>query len=91
VPARLELHQQLIGPVHGVEVAGDALRPAVLPLGHEVRTFQHGHVLLYGGKRHVIARGQFTDRRVGVHDPRQNVAARGIGQCPEQLVQGGGR
>ena len=32
-------------------------------------------------------RGEFAHGRVGVHDPRQNVAPRGIGERPEQLVQ----
>jgi hypothetical protein len=31
-------------------------------------------------------RGEFAHRRVGVHDPRQNVATRGIGERPEQLI-----
>jgi hypothetical protein len=32
-------------------------------------------------------RGEFAHGRVGVHYPRQNVAPRGIGERPEQLVQ----
>jgi hypothetical protein len=45
-------------------------------------------VFLHRGKRHVVVRGEFAHGRVGVHDPRQNVATRGIGERPEQLVQG---
>jgi hypothetical protein len=45
-------------------------------------------VFLHGGKRHVVVRGEFAHGRVGAHDPRQNVATRGIGERPEQLIQG---
>jgi hypothetical protein len=91
LPALLELRQQAIGTAHGVGVAGHALRATVLPLGHQLSTFQHGHVLLHGCKRHLVSRGQLADGRVGVHHARQDVAARGIGQRPEQLVQVVGR
>jgi hypothetical protein len=91
VPALLELRQQTIGTAHGGGVAGHALRATVPPLGHQPSTFQHGHVLLHGCKRHLVSRGQLADRRVGVHHARQDVAPRGIGQRPEQLVQVVGR
>jgi hypothetical protein len=81
----------MVRPSHGVGIARHALRAAVSPLGHQLRAFQHGHVLLHGGKRHLVSRGQFADRCVGVHHTRQNVAPRGIGQGPEQLVQVVGR
>jgi hypothetical protein len=45
-------------------------------------------VLLHGGKRHLVARRQLADGSVGVHHARQDVAARGVGQGPEQLVEG---
>jgi len=32
-------------------------------------------------------RGEFAHGCVGVHDPRQDIAPRGIGERPEQLVQ----
>jgi hypothetical protein len=32
-------------------------------------------------------RGELAHGRIGVHYPRQNVAPRGIGERPEQLVQ----
>jgi len=87
VPALLELREQTIGASHRVGVAGHALRATVLPLGHKLSTFQHGHVLLHGCKRHLVPRRQLADGRVGVHHAGQNVAPRGIGQRPEQLVQ----
>jgi hypothetical protein len=91
LPALLELHQHSVGTAHGVGVAGHALRATVFPLGHQLSTFQHGHVLLHGCKRHLVARGQLADGRIGVHHARQDVAPRGIGQRPEQVIQVVGR
>jgi hypothetical protein len=42
---------------------------------------------LHRGKRHVVLCSEFAHGRVSVHDPRQDVAPRGIGERPEQLVQ----
>ena len=91
LPAFLELREQTVGAAYGVGIAGHALRAAVLPLGHQLGTFQHGHVLLHGCKRHLVSRGQLADRRVGVHHARQDVTPRGIGQRPEQMIQVVGR
>ena len=44
-------------------------------------------MFLDGGKRHVVVGGKLADRRVGVHHPLQDVATRGVGERPEQLVQ----
>jgi hypothetical protein len=63
------------------------LRAAVLPLGHQLSTLEDSDVLLHGGKRHSVSRCQLADGRVGVHHARQNVAPRGIGQGPEQMVE----
>jgi hypothetical protein len=87
VPALLELREQSSGPPQGIRVAGHALGAAVLPLRHQARALQDGHVLLDGGKRHVVMRGEFAHGRVGIHDPRQDVATRGIGEGPKQLIQ----
>jgi hypothetical protein len=91
VPALLELRQQTIGTTDGVGVAGHALGAAVLALGHQLSTFQDGDVLLHGGKRHRVSRRQLADRRVSDHDARQDVAPGGVGERPEQLVEGLGR
>ena len=88
MPTQLELSEQSGGATQHLEVAGHALGAAVFPLRDEAGALEHGHVLLNRGKRHVVPRGELTDGRVGVHDPRQNVAARGIGQCTEQLIEG---
>jgi hypothetical protein len=87
----LELREQSSGTTHGIGVASHALGAAVLALCHEPGTLQHGDVFLHGSKRHVIVRGQLADGRVGAHHSRQDVATRGIGERPEQLVQGVGR
>lgn len=87
VPALLELRKQLRGTTHRIGVAGHALRAAVPPLGDQPRTFQHGHVFLHSGKRHVVMRRELAHGRVSVHDSRQNVAPRGIGERPEHLVE----
>ena len=87
----LELREQSSGPPQGIRVAGHALGAAVLALGHQARALQDGHVLLDGGKRHVVVRGEVAHGGIGVHDPRQNVATRGIGQRPKQLIQSVGR
>jgi hypothetical protein len=81
------LREQHIDPADGVRIAGHALGAAILPLDHQSGTFQHGHVLLHGRKRHLVSRGQFTDGRVGVEHPRQDVPTGGIGQRTEELVQ----
>ena len=87
----LEPFEQSSRATHRFEVAGDALGAAVPPLRHEAGTLQHGHVFLHGGKRHVVPCGELAHGRVGVHDPRQDVAARGIGECAEHVVQDVGR
>jgi hypothetical protein len=69
-------------------IAGYSLGAAVLPLGYETRPFQYGHMLLHGGKGHVVAGRQLGDGRLCGHDPRQDVAPRRIGEGPEQLIQG---
>jgi hypothetical protein len=91
VPALLELREQSSGPPQSIRVAGHALRAAVLPLRHQARPLQDGHMLLDGGKRHVIVRGEFAHGRVVIHDPRQDVATRGIGEGPKQPIQSEGR
>ena len=91
LPALLELGQQSSRTAHRIGLAGHALSASVPALGDQTRAFQHGHVFLHRGKRHVVMRREFTHGRVGVHYPRQNVAPRGIGERPEQLVQGLGR
>jgi len=65
---------------HRIGVPGYALGAAILAFGHQPGTLQHGHVFLHGGKRHVVMRGEFAHGRVGVHDPRQDVATRRIGE-----------
>jgi hypothetical protein len=91
VPALLELRKQSSSTPKGIRVAGHALGASIPPLRYQPGTLQHGHVLLHGGKRHVVVRGEFAHGRVGVHDPRQDVATRGIGERPKQLIQGVGR
>lgn len=87
-PPCLELRQQAIGQAHGVGIAGDALGAAVLALRHQPRPFEHGHVLLHGGERHVVVLGQLADRGLRVHHAVQDVAPRGVGERPEELIQG---
>ena len=88
----LELLKQSSGPPQGNRVADHALGAADLPLCHQARALQDGYVLLDGGKRHVVLRGELADRRVGEHDARQDVAARHIGERAEHLVErDGGR
>ena len=87
MPALLERRKQSSRPPQGVRVAGDALGASILPLRDQPRPLQHGDVLLHGGKRHVVVRGELADGRVCVHDARQDVATRRIGERPEQLIQ----
>jgi hypothetical protein len=81
------LREQTVGAAYGCGVAGHTLDAAVLPLGHQARPFQDGHVLLHGGKGHVVTSGQLSDRRFRDHHPREDVTPRGIGKSPEQLIQ----
>jgi hypothetical protein len=76
---------------HSVGIAGHELRAAVLALGHQLGTFQHGYVLLHSCKRHRITRRQLADGRFGAHHASQDVAPRRIGQRAKQLVERGGR
>jgi hypothetical protein len=87
LPPALELREQAIRAAHGVGIAGHALRAAILPLGHQLGTFQDGYVLLHGCKRHRIARRQLADGCLGTHHARQDVAPRRIGQRPEQVIE----
>ena len=91
MPALLELREQSSRTPQGDRVAGHALGAAVLALRDQASALQHGHVLLHGGKRHVVVRGEFAHGRVGVHDPRQDVATRGIGERAKQLIESAGR
>ena len=86
-PAFLELGEQTVHAAYRVRVAGDALSAAVLPLGHQAGSFQNGHVLLHGGKGHVVASGQLGDGRLCGHDPRQDVAPCRVGEGAEQVVE----
>lgn len=87
VPPLLELAEQSRRATQSVRVPGHTLGTAVLAFRDEPGTFQDRHVFLDGGKRHVVVGGELTHRRVGVHDPLQDVATRGVGECPEELVQ----
>jgi hypothetical protein len=91
LPALLELREQSSRATQGIGVAGHALGAAILALDHQPGTLQHGDVFLHGGKRHVVVRGELGHGRIGVHDPRQDVAPRGIGKRPEQLIERAGR
>ena len=86
-PAFLELGEQAVGPAQGVRVAGHALRTAIPALGDQSGPLEHGHVLLHGSERHVVAPRQLADRRVGVHHAREDVPPRGVGERAEQLVE----
>ena len=87
----LELGEQSSGTPQGIRVAGHALGATVLTLRHQARALQDGHVLLDGGKRHVVVRGEGAHGRVGLHDPRQDVATRSIGEGPKHMIQSVGR
>ena len=43
-------------------------------------------MFLHGSERHVVVRGELAHRRIGGHDPRQDVATGGVGEGPEQCV-----
>jgi hypothetical protein len=83
----LELREQSSGMTQGIGVAGHALGAAILLLGYEPGTLEHRDVFLHRSKRHIVVRGEFTHGGLGVHDPRQDVATRRIGERPEQPVQ----
>jgi hypothetical protein len=91
VPALLERREQSGCTSQGIRVAHHALGTSLFPLRYQPGTLKHGHVLLDGGKRHVVVRSEFAHGGVGVHDPRQNVATRGIRQGAKQLIQSVGR
>ncbi len=51
---------------------------------------EHAHVLGDGGERHVEARCEFANRAVAGGEPRQDLAARGIGERGKRGVERGG-
>ena len=87
MPPLLEFTEQASRAAQGLGVAGHTLGAAVFSFGDQPGTFEDGHMFLDGGKRHVVAGGKLADGCIGVHDPLQDVAPRGIGERPEQLVQ----
>lgn len=87
MPELLELSQQAVGPPHGVKVSSDALSAPIPAFGHQRGAFEHRHMLLHGGKRHLVSIGEFTDGHVRIHDTSEDVAARGIGERTEEVVQ----
>lgn len=54
---------------------------------NETRALEHGDVLLHGGEAHLVARSKIGHRRRFRERPRQDVAARAIGQGTEELVE----
>ena len=91
MPAFLELREQTVGAAQGVGIPGDALRAAILALGHQVRALEDGDVLLHGGKRHVVAGGELGDGRFRGHHSCQDVAPGRIGEGAEQVIEGRAR
>jgi hypothetical protein len=81
------LREQTVGPTYGGKVAGHTLASAVLPLCHEARPLEDGHVLLHGGKGHVVPGGQLGHGRFRGHHPCEDLTPRGVGEGPEQLIQ----
>ncbi len=66
-PQRLELVEDLCRLTDCLDVRSDELLAAVSLLGDDVRSLEHGHMLLYGGKAHVVAAGERRDRALAVH------------------------
>jgi hypothetical protein len=81
------LREQTVGAAQGVWIPGDALRTAVLSLGHKVRPLEYGDVLLHGGKRHVVASGELGHRRLRGHDSCQDVTPGRIGESAEEVIE----
>jgi hypothetical protein len=87
LPALFERREQVRGAAKGIGAAGDALGAAVLAFGHQPGALEHGDMFLDGGERHVVAGGELAHRGFAVHHPRQDVAARGVGERAEDLVE----
>ena len=68
-------------------VGGDQLLAAVCTLLNETRALEHGDVLLHGGEAHLVPRSKIGHRRRFRERPRQDAAARAIGQSTEELVE----
>ena len=85
-PDRLELVEDALSSVDGVEVASNELFTSSPLLRDEFGTFEDGNVLLDGGEAHVVATGECRHRRIVAHRSSDDVAASAIGERLEQPV-----
>lgn len=87
-PELLELQEQLARPRDALRVAAHEALAAVGTFGHESSLLQHGHVLLHGREGHIVARRECGHGRLlAGENPRDDVAARAVGEGAEQPVR----
>ena len=71
---------------HGVERR--APHAPLLLHDRESRALEHAHVLGDGGERHREPRGELADGAIAGGETREDVAARGVGEGGEGMVEG---
>jgi hypothetical protein len=72
---------------HGRGVERCASHAAFFLNGGEPRALQHAHVFRDGRERHREARRQLADRVIAGRESREDVAARGVGQRREGVIE----
>ncbi len=81
-----ELVEQALRLADALRVAPHHPFAAAWFLGHEPRLLQHSDVLLNRSKRHGIRVCELRDRDLGGESSAHNVAARGVGESPEDAA-----
>ena len=90
-PDVLVAGQELLGALHSFGVAADPAFAAMRMFCHQSGSFQDCHMLLHGGERHVVERGQLGNRDLAVEGSTKDVTAGCIGKGakdPIHLVVG---
>jgi hypothetical protein len=85
-PQRFELHEQMLRPAYGVDVAANQLLAPAPSFDDEIGALEDRNVLLDGGEAHVVATSERRHRRVLTHRAPHDVASGAIGQRSEHPV-----
>jgi hypothetical protein len=85
-PADFELVEQAVDVAHGVDAPTNDPFAASLVLGDEVGPFEHGDVLLHGGKAHRVTTSQVAHGVFAQQNQSDDVATCCIGERVEQQI-----
>ena len=85
-PHLLEVDEQGRHGPHRLHVAAGQLLTAAAALGEQTGLLQDGDVLLHRGEAHRVVVRQLGDALAPVEGTKDDVAARGVGEGPEDAV-----